>query len=61
MRSVSVLPVCNLCPQGKRLRIHEDPGGSIYVAAATTLKVESEEEVRGDGGGVFNELILDGQ
>ena len=42
--------------QSKRLRIHEDNSGSIYVAGATTQRVESAAEVmmRGywDGGGV---------
>lgn len=31
--------------QQKKLRIHEDPNGSIYIAGVTSQRVESEEEV----------------
>ena len=31
--------------QPKKLRVHEDAAGNIYVAGATDIKVESENEV----------------
>ena len=39
-----VVSVCFIL-QPKKLRVHEDAAGNIYVAGATDIKVESENEV----------------
>ena len=39
-------PATSLCTlQLKKLRIHEDPNGGIYIAGVTSQRVESVEEV----------------
>ena len=34
-----------VCHQSRKLRIHEDPVGGIYIPGVTMQKVESEDEV----------------
>lgn len=44
---VYIMYISSFYLQQKKLRIHEDPNGSIYIAGVTSHRVESEEEVRG--------------
>lgn len=45
LREVHIYVLLCFCLQPKKLRVHEDAVGNIYVAGATDIKVESENEV----------------